>query len=294
MRAAPGRVPRVESRDVPRRAGTVLLALALGLAGGGGTFAASPAITSVYRVPHPRGLMVTSGGWPYCAQVRRLARNTGYTLLCGRFQKDGYVGPGLRRRRRLDWGNASYLASLARQVRSEHARVGGELLLIGVSYSGFGVATLATHHPTLRPDRLIVIDSYFDLVGRRTRLPPRHETAREIDDETGGTRAALRGRSAAAAGLARLVRAGTRVTVIWTVSQHEKRLFAGATCDRETNARMLSRLARALRRRVPGWVTRARHGQNLWNHGREIVGGRNPGKRFLFEPSGRIPPGSYC
>ena len=69
-------------------------------------------------------------------------------------------------------------------------------MLIGVSYSGFGVATLATHHPELRPDRLVVIDSYFDLVARRRLLPDGHETAREIDSEAGTAAAGLRRRSA--------------------------------------------------------------------------------------------------
>ena len=67
-------------------------------------------------------------------------------------------------------------------------------MLIGVSYSGFGVATLATHHPELRPDRLVVIDSYLDLVARRRLLPDGHETAREIDSEAG----TAAGRAAAA------------------------------------------------------------------------------------------------
>ena len=115
--------------------------------------------------------MVTSGGWAYCEQVRALARRTGYTLLCGRYANDGYTGPGLRAERHLDWGNPAYLDSLARKVRAAHRRVGGELVLIGVSYSGFGVATLASHHPELQPDRLIAIDTYLELVPRRAALP---------------------------------------------------------------------------------------------------------------------------
>lgn len=277
-----------------RLAGLTSVLLAAGAAVTGAALAAGPAITTIYPATNPRGLMVTSGGWPYCEQVRQLARSTRYTLLCGRFDKDGYVGPGLRRKRHLDWGNARYLASLARRVRAERARVGGELLFLGVSYSGFGVATLAAHHPGLRPDRLIVIDSYFDLVARRRRLPPRHETAREIDRETGGSRVALRARSARVVVLARLVRAGTRLTVVWTISPHEKRLFAGATCNREASAGTLAQLARVLRRPIAGWVTRGRHGHNLWNHGREIVAGRNPGARVVFRPAGGVPPGSVC
>lgn len=258
------------------------------------TTAVAPAVTTVYPAAHPRGLMVTSGGWAYCQQLRRLARRTNYTLLCARYWKDGYVGRDLRSRRQLDWGNPRYLASLAKRAKTIHARVGGKLLLVGVSYSGFGVATLATHHPELRPDRMIVIDSYFDLVARRRGAAPAGPTALEIDRETGGSVRALRQRSAAVAGLGRLVRAGTRLTVIWTVSDHEKRLFNGVTCDQTSGAGTLSRLARALRRPIPGWVTRAKHGRNLWNHGVAIVGGRNPGARVLFRPDGRIPARAVC
>lgn len=254
----------------------------------------NPFIPTTFRVAHPRGLMVTSGGWPYCEQFRRLARQTGYTLLCGRYSKDEFLGPGLRAKRHLDWGNPRYLAHFAGSIRAERRRVGGELLMIGVSYSGFGVATLASHHPELRPDRVVVIDSYFDLVARRRQLPPAHETAREIDEETGGSTAALRQRSADVDGLARLVRGGTRLTVIWSVSEHEQRLFRGATCNRKANAATLARLARALRRRIPAWVTQSKHGHNLWKHGEEIVRGDNPGRRFTFAPSGRVPEGATC
>jgi hypothetical protein len=62
-----------------------------------------------------------------------LARRTHYTLLCGRSVKDGYLGYGLRSQRRLDWGNAGYLASLAAKIQAVHRRVDGELVLIGVS-----------------------------------------------------------------------------------------------------------------------------------------------------------------
>jgi hypothetical protein len=254
----------------------------------------APAVTTVYPAQKPRGLMVTSGGWAYCQQVRRLARRTHYTLLCGRYWKDGYLGRNLRSRRQLDWGNPRYLADLASRARALHSRVGGELLLLGVSYSGFGVATLATHHPELRPDRVIVIDSYFDLVARRRHAWPSSPTAREIDRETGGSRAALRRRSASVRDLARLTRRGTRLTVIWTVSEYEERLFRGTTCDETASAGTLLRLARTLRRPISGWVTRAKHGRNLWNHGVAIVRGKNPGKKVVFRPRGPLPEGAVC
>ncbi len=274
---------------------------AVGLTGRGGhgaplsrTPGVDPAIVTVYRVARPHGLMVTTGGWAYCEQMRPIARRTGYTLICGRYYRDQYVGLGLRAQRHLDWGDAAYLSSFATKILALRRKVGGELILIGVSYSGYGVATLASHHRELRPDRLIVIDSYLDLVARRRRLPPSHETAREIDEETGGSEAALRARSVGVDGLARLVRDGTRLTVIWSVSEEEKRFFRGATCNPEASADVLLQLAARLRRPVSAWVTQNRHGHDLWNHGVAIVEGRNPGKLFVFEPGGSIPRDAVC
>lgn len=256
--------------------------------------AGSEAIVSVYPVARPRGVMATSGGWAYCQQVRLLARHTGYELLCGRYAKDGYLGYGLRPRRHLDWGNPDYLAGLAASIEAAHRQVGGELVLIGVSYSGFGVATLASRHPELRPDRLIVIDSFLDLVARRRALSPQQPTAREIDAETGGSLAELEARNVSVDGLARLVRAGTRLTVVWSVSADERREFNGATCNRAANAAVLLRLADALSRPVVGWVTDSRHGHDLWDHGRAIVAGRVPGRAEVFRPGGPVPPGAVC
>ena len=269
------------------------IALAL-VAAVGADGAPDPLVATAYPAPRPQGVMVTSGGWAYCEQLRPLARRTHYTLLCGRYAKDGYTGRGLRARRRLDWGDPGYLSSLARRAQALHREVGGRLLLVGVSCSGFGVATLAAHHPELRPDRLIVIDSYLDLVARRRRLPDRHVTAREIDRETGGSNNELRWRSASAADLARLLRGGTRLTVVWSISEHERRFFNGATCARDASAATLARLAHDLDRPVPAWVTNTRHGVNLWRNGRAIVGGRMPGRQVTFRPDGRIPAGSIC
>ena len=253
----------------------------------------SPLVPQVYSTSRPVGLMVTSGGWAYCEQMRPVARRTHHTLLCGRYARDEYLGPGLRHKRQLDWGNGAYLARLAERAAELHDRIGGELILIGVSYSGFGVATLAGHHPELRPDRLIVIDSYFDLVQRRRALPDRHETALEIDREAGTTEASLRRRSATPEQLARLVRAGTKLAVVWTISDDERRRFAGATCGRDASPATLAGLARVLRRPMAGWVTETRHGVNLWRHGVGMVRGVNPGRRFFFRP-GAIPAGSFC
>jgi pimeloyl-ACP methyl ester carboxylesterase len=255
---------------------------------------ATPVVTTLYAIPDARGLMVTSGGWAYCEQLHALARRSRYTLLCGRYSKDHYLGPGLRPQRHLDWGEPHYLARFAEKIRAVHRRVGGTLILIGVSYSGFGVATLASHHPEIGADRLIVIDSYLDLVARRKLLPYTHQTAQEIDQETGGSQAELRRRSVSVAGLARLVRTGTRFTDIWSISPDEERFFHGATCDRGANAETLSKLARTLGRPIPAWVTASRHGHDLWDHGAGILAGHDPGRRVLFRPGGAIPPGSVC
>jgi len=276
----------------PIRAATVcLLALAAAAPACG---AVDPAVVSIYPVSNPKGLMVTSGGWAYCLQLRALAKRSGYTLLCGRYVKDGYTGYGLRSRRRVDWGQPAYLASLAAKVNTAHRRIGGELVLAGVSYSGFGVATLASHHPELHPDRVIVIDSYLDLVARRAAASSEHGTAAEIDAATGGSAAALRAQSASVSGLAQLVRDGTKLTVVWSVSPDEQREFNGATCNRNANAATLAALADVLGRPVVAWVTRSRHGHDLWDSGRRIVAGHPPGHEVAFTPHGRMPPGVTC
>ena len=256
--------------------------------------AAAPLIATIYPVDKPIGLMVTTGGWAYCEQARPIARTAGYTLLCGAYDRDGYLGPGLRSLRQLDWGNPRYLASFASTIVRTRRQVRGPLVLVGASYAGFGVATLAAHHPELRPQRLVVIDSYLDLVARRGALPDAHETALEIDREVGQAPNALRRRSAGAAGLERLVRTGTRLTVIWSVSEHERQFFRGATCNRTASAETLARLADRLGRPVTAWVTRTRHGVNLWRRGVAIVRGRNFGRLVRFVPGHAIPPVAVC
>jgi len=253
-----------------------------------------PFIGTVYPAVHPRGLLVTSGGWPYCLQVQALAANTGYTLLCGRYWKDGYTGFGLRTNRHLDWGDPAYLAAFAKRIRTLHSRIGGSLVLIGVSYSGFAVATLASHHPEIQPDRLIVIDSYLDLVARRQALPAANITAREIDQETGGTLDALRARSVNPAGLAKLVEQGTQLIAIWSISEGERREFQGATCDLNANAATLAAVASRVGSPIHAWITQNRHGHDLWDHGREIIAGNYPGTQIGFSPDGTIPPNATC
>lgn len=257
-------------------------------------FPRGSAVITVVPAEHSRGVMATSGGWAYCQQLRTLARNTGHTLVCGRYEKDGYTGPGLRPKRRLDWGDPRYLANLASTIAGIHAQVGGELVLLGVSYSGFGVATLASHHPELRPDRLVVIDSYLDLPARRAAAPPGSAIAHEIDEATGGSQPSLQARSTDVGGLATLVRTGTRLLVIWSTSAEEARRFRGATCNARASAGTLAELAVALGRPIEAWVTKTQHGHNLWDSGRRIMAGRPPGTRVVFRPGRGIPSGSVC
>ena len=278
-------------------AGVAALACFLGLAAapsaGDARPAADPAVVTVHPSPKPRGVLVTSGGWAYCLQVQALARRFRLTLLCGRYHRDRYTGFGLRSRRLLDWGDPAYLRSLAARAAALHERVGGTLVLLGVSYSGFGVATLASHHPELRPDRLIVIDSFLDLAARRA-VAGSDRTGAEIDTATGGTPAAIATRDVSVRGLARLVRGGTRLTVIWSVSEDERREFRGATCNRDASAGALARLASALGRPVRAWVTRSKHGHDLWDSGRRIMKGRPPGRTVVFRPGANIPAFAIC
>lgn len=252
------------------------------------------AIVTTYEASSPRGVLVTSGGWAYCVQARPIAHRLRYTLVCGRYARDGYTGLGLRAGRWLDWGNPAYLDELASSVAKVHRRVGGPLVLAGVSYAGYGVAVLAARHPELRPARLVVVDSYLDLAARRSRLPSSHETAREIDRETGGTPAALAERSPSVEGLATLVRGGTKLEVVWSVSAAERREFRGATCDVTASAGRLAALARELDQPVDAWVTQNRHGVTFWRYGARLVDGTAVGTGVVFRPDGQIPAGSTC
>src|SRR5262249_52159614 len=125
-------------RVPPRIAAGMIVALALLVSSGAvganearqaetGKRQVDPAIATGCPAAHPRGVMATSGGWAYCQQVMATARKTGYTLICGRYYLDGYLGYGLRSKRQEDWGNPDYLASFADKIENLHARVGGPL-----------------------------------------------------------------------------------------------------------------------------------------------------------------------
>ena len=113
--------------------------------------------------------------------------------------------------------------------------------------------------------------------------PDAHETAREIDRQTGGSR--------------RLSRQERRVNGRHAPRRHgldrrldrveeERRFFNGATCARDASAATLARQV-ALRRPAPAWITNTRHGVNLWRHGALVVRGRAPGARSCSGPAGR-------
>ena len=252
------------------------------------------AVVTTYPAAASRGVLATSGGWAYCVQARPLARHLHLTLVCGRYIRDGYTGPGLRHDRWLDWGNPAYLSELAATIARVHRRTGGVLVLAGVSYSGYAVGVLAARHPELRPDRLVIVDSYLNLQARRSHLADSHETAREIDRETGGTATALMRRSPNIAGLVQLIRTGTDVRVVWTISAAEQREFGGATCDAPANAATLASIATRLGRPMNGWVTRNRHGVTFWRYGTRLIEGQTVGTKVEFVPGGAIPPGAVC
>ena len=273
----------------------ILVPVALLVAhGAAGAPTTRTAIVTTYEVSASQGVLATSGGWAYCYQARPIARRLHYTLVCGRYALDGYTGFGLRTKRWLDWGNPVYLDELAASIAAAHRRVGGPLVLAGVSYSGYGVAVLAASHPELRPDRVIVVDSYLDLVARRSHLPATHESAIEIDRETGGTAAALALRSPSVSGLAQLVRGGTKLVVIWSTAPGERKEFSGATCDATANAGRLAALSQRLGQPVEAWVTKSRHGVTFWDFGVRLVKGGSVGTKVVFQPDGRIPPGAIC
>ena len=89
----------------------------------------------------------------------------------------------------MDWGDPAYLASVARvpaQLRADGVKI-AQLVLVGVSYSGYANTELVATHPELRPTALIMVDSYLDLPARYRALPPGHDTRAELERAMGGT-----------------------------------------------------------------------------------------------------------
>jgi pimeloyl-ACP methyl ester carboxylesterase len=257
----------------------------------------------------PQIVLMTLGGPIYCEQLFNLARNEHASLVCTDYGRNAYEGPGNRAARLEDWGDPLYLDAVAKlpaRLRSNGVKI-AKLVLVGVSYSGYANAELAATHPELRPDALVIIDSYLDLTARYEALPPQHETTREIDRSLGGTLAqrpaayAARSPSRHLDGIADEMRNGMRLVDVWSVSPGEQREFRGATCSETANARWLSELATLLGHPVDGYVTQMRHAHALWDRGRRVLALAGIGtadkpllaRRFTFQPRGPIPDSSH-
>ena len=126
----------------------------------------------------------------YCGQLRRLALRLRASLVCADYGRNGHTGKGTRALRREDWGDPTYLATAARlpdRLRADGVKI-SELILVGVSYSGFANAELVATHPEMHPSALIIVDSYLDLSARFKALPPHHITREEIRGALGARR----------------------------------------------------------------------------------------------------------
>lgn len=286
-------------------------------------FAVVPAATApaapIYRLElhlaadanaRPRPLLFTVGGPVYCAQLTNLARHIDASLACTDYGPNRYEGVGGRALREEDWGDPAYDAAVAgvpARLRAQGVKF-SQLIVIGVSYSGYADAELIATHPELRPAALIVVDSYLDLPARYLALPPRHETRTEIERVLGGTltarRAAYQARSPShhLSGLERAIRHGTKLVVVWSLAAEEKREFLGATCDRMANAQWLADLATLHGSPITGYVTHMQHAHALWDRGQGLLRLADiltTGKPLLahpivFQPGSPPPPSSYC
>lgn len=258
----------------------------------------------------PHLLLMTLGGPVYCGQLRTLARNVGASLVCADYGPNRYEGPGGRAGRREDWGDPRYLAAVAKlpaKLRADGVQI-SELVLVGVSYSGFANAELVAVHPEIGAGALVVVDSYLDLTARFNALPPTHETRTEIETVVGGTPAerpaayAARSPSHHLDGLAAAIRHGMQFVDVWSTSPEEKREFARATCSRLASAQWLADLATRLGRPVTGYVTQLPHAHALWDRGQALLALAHvhPAAKPLlarpatFAPGAQPPAWSYC
>ena len=136
----------------------------------------------------PHVVLMTLGGPIYCVQLRTLARRLRASLVCADYGRNGYEGRGERTARMEDWGDPAYLdqvATLPAKLRAKGVKI-AKLALVGVSYSGYANAELVATHPEMRPDALVVVDSYLDLAARFRALLPSHLTRREMTEALGG------------------------------------------------------------------------------------------------------------
>jgi pimeloyl-ACP methyl ester carboxylesterase len=266
-------------------------------------------VPGAYSRPHL--LLMTLGGPIYCGQIKKLAAQLNASRLCTDYSANQQRSGATRAGRMQDWGDPRYLGYVARlpaQLRKEGVKI-SKLVLIGVSYSGYAVAQLVATHPELRPDALIVLDSYLDLTARFHATREGRPTRREIKRALKGTPAQRpnayleRSPSGHLEGLARAVESGTKLVVSWSVAPDEKEEFFGATCAREANAQWLAQLATILGEPVVGYVSRLRHAQLLHRWGTELAAVAGlveapatplPVDEVSFEPYLRPPVRSYC
>jgi pimeloyl-ACP methyl ester carboxylesterase len=242
--------------------------------------------------------------------LRQLARNVDASLACTDYGPNRDEGVGGRSLRREDWGDPAYDAAVAAvpdRLRKQGVKI-SQLVVVGVSYSGYADAELVATHPELRPAALIVVDSYLDLAARYEALPADHPTRGEIVSVVGGTPEqqpaayAARSPSGHLAGLAAAIRNGMKLVVVWSLAASEVREFLGATCSRFANAQWLAELAQLLGRRLTGYVTHMPHAHALWDRGQgllRLAGITATSKPLYAHPltftaDGQVPAGSYC
>jgi pimeloyl-ACP methyl ester carboxylesterase len=280
---------------------------------------ASTSTTPIYRLgvhlapdakTRPRPLLLTVGGPVYCMQLANLARHIDASLACADYGPNRYEAAGGRALREEDWGDPVYDAAVAKvpsRLRSQGLNF-SELIVVGVSYSGYANAELVATHPDMRPAALIVVDSYLDLPARYQALPAHHETRTEIERVLGGPLAsrpaayAARSPSNHLDGFATAIAHGMKLVVVWSLSPEEKREFLGATCSRLANAQWLANLATLMGTPITGYVTEMRHAHALWDRGEgllQLAGIRNSGKPLIarpviFQPDRPPPASSYC
>jgi hypothetical protein len=292
----------------------LLAVLAASLLAGGSAAASSTMRLEVHLAPgarvHPHMLLLTLGGPVYCVQLRSLAAHVDASLACTDYGPNRYERLGQRAGRREDWGDPAYLAAVAAvpdRLRRQGVKI-SQLVVVGVSYSGYADTELVATHPELRPAALVVVDSYLDLAARYDALPPAHETRREMEAVLGGTVAEqkavydARSPSHHLDGLAQAIRAGMRLVVVWSVSPREQREFRGATCSRLANAQWLADLAGVLHAPVTGYVTHMPHAHALWDRGLgllELAGVARTNRPLharpvRFRPGAPPPAGSFC
>jgi hypothetical protein len=265
-------------------------------------------VAGATKTPHP--LLMTLGGPIYCVQLADVARLLDASLACSDYIQNGYEMPGERGKRREDWGDPSYLASVARlprELRQDGVKI-SMLLLVGVSYSGYANAELVASHPELQPNALIVIDSYLDLAARYRATPKRHPTRKEMQSVIGGTlnerphAYAARSPSHHLDGLAAAIRNGMTFIDVWSVNPAERRELRGATCSAAANAEWLRDLSGLLDRPTVAYVTHLRHAHALWNRAPAVLAlagigtpkHRLAARRFTFADGVPLPRGSYC